>query len=106
MKVTNSNVINYLKSFRDTHDGMWHAKRIFCVDGFSMSVQVHDCAYCTPRNGLADEWYEAEIGFPSARPSDAIMKYCESPEDPTGTVYAYVPIRLIAEEIQRHGGFA
>lgn len=97
---------DYLASQRGDQEGIWFAKRITCADGFTMSVQVHSGAYCRPRNGVGPEWYEAEIGFPSERPSDAIMAYAEEPQHPTDTVYAYVPLELIDAEIARHGGIA
>ena len=96
----------YLTEQRGNQDGVWFAKRITCADGFSMSVQVHEGAYCSPRNGVGPMWSQAEIGFPSERPSEAIMTYAEEPDRPTDTVYAYVPLELIDAEIQAHGGFA
>lgn len=32
------------------------------------------------------------------------MEYCENPENPTDTVYGYVPIEVIEEIITKHGG--
>ena len=104
----------YLMAFRDaeglgfpeTEDGYRStlplAKRIQCVDGFSLSVQATHGAYCYPRENLGP-WYEVEVGFPSAEP-ELIMKYAEQPEKPTETVYGYVPIQLVAELIALHGG--
>ena len=84
----------------------WLAPRIECADGFSLSVQVHSGAYCRPRDGVGPVWYAAEIGFPSERPNDAVMAFAETPEDPTGTVYAYVPMNLIDALVAEHGGIA
>ena len=78
------------------------AKRITCVDGFSMSVQATHGAYCSPRRNLGP-WYEVEVGFPSAEP-ELIMQYAEQPEIPTETVYAYVPLETVEELIAMHGG--
>jgi hypothetical protein len=33
-----------------------------------------------------------------------LMPYAETPEDPTGTVYAYVPVELVTNVIVKHGG--
>lgn len=98
----------YLIGFRD-HRGYGHdgshfplAKRITCKDGFSLSVQATRGSYCSPRENLGP-WYEVEVGFPSAEP-ELIMSYAEQPEKPTETVYGYVPIELVEQLIELHGG--
>lgn len=78
------------------------AKRITCVDGFSLSVQATHGAYCSPRTNVGP-WYEVEVGYPSAAP-ELIGAYAESPESPTDTVYPYVPIELVEKLIALHGG--
>ena len=95
----------YLLSHRPDHvESIWYAPRINCADGFSLSVQVHEGAYCSPRDGIGPDWFQAEIGFPSARPTDEVMAYAEEPEDPTGTVYSYVPMEAIDRLVDEHGG--
>jgi hypothetical protein len=32
------------------------------------------------------------------------MQYCEDPQDPTGTVYGYVPVQVVTNVIVKHGG--
>ena len=94
-------ILDYMKANRNK-DHSWLTKRIECNDGFSISVQGSEFAYCKPREPDAD-YYEVECGFPSEKP-DLIMGYAERPEDPTGTVYGYVPINLVQELIDLHGG--
>ena len=89
----------------ESQNPYWPAERIKCVDGFSLSVQAHDGAYCVPRDGQAQSWELVEVGFPSEKP-EGIMQYCESPENPTETVYGYVPVELVEELIEHHGGQA
>lgn len=75
--------------------------RIECNDGFSMSVQGGQYAYSYPReNGSSFE--DMEIGFPSEF-EILIRGYAES-NDFTETVYPYVPVSLIIEVIEKHGG--
>ena len=77
--------------------------RIKCADGFTMSVQANEWTYCSPRiSGLG--FYDAyEVGYPSeAEP--LLMEYAEREDDPTGTVYAYVPVQVIVDVIAKHGG--
>ena len=78
-------------------------KRVVCADGFSMSVQANSGAYCEPREDNAVEYTEVEVGYPSKR-EDAIMKWVESPDRPTDTVYAYVPSTVVRGVINKHGG--
>ncbi len=81
-----------------------HVPQIVCADGFKMSVQASAYHYCYPRNSKGP-WSAVEIGFPSER-VEAFMPYIDGGEDdPTGTVYGYVPIDLVADAISDHGGF-
>lgn len=103
--------------------------RVICNDGFSISVQANECAYCLPRisQGLLDEklyfkgtfnfdrdvasgfidefipYVEVELGYPSEVEED-LLPYAEDESDPTNTVYGYVPIEIVDSMIQRHGG--
>ena len=73
-------------------------KTITCADGFRMSVQASASAYSTPRNNEGP--YEtAEIGFPSEEET-LIMEYAEDRNNPTNTVYAYVPSSVVALCVQ------
>ena len=76
---------------------------VVCKDGFSFSCQASQTNYCSPRVSSASHYTEVEIGFPSDRET-LIMEYCEDPEDPTGTVYGYVPSDLVRHLIDKHGG--
>ena len=100
----------YLLAHRPTidrfDDALWIAPRIKCADGFSLSVQVHPGAYCSPRDGFGPDWTEAEIGFPSEPPPPEIIAYAEEKDRPTDTVYAYVPMSLIDALVAQHGGIA
>lgn len=78
------------------------AKPIICTDGFNVSVQASKHHYCSPREYDA-EWSSVELGFPSAA-DDLIQGYAETPDEPTQTVYGYVPIDTVARLIIKHGG--
>jgi len=108
------NISDYLMAFRD-YDGNGHpegekgykssfplARRIACVDGFSMSVQATHGAYCSPRQNIGP-WYEVEVGFPSAKP-ELISQFAEQDKDYTKTVYPYVDIELVEKLVDLHGG--
>ena len=77
-------------------------KTLFCVDGFSMSVQADQGAYCTPRNDIGP-YTSVEIGYPSQR-EPALLDFAENPDDPTETVYGWVPSETVWEVILKHGG--
>lgn len=90
----------HLATKRYTHHGFDYkdnAPLLECSDGFSMSVQASWAHYCAPCNnvgpythvetwlcGTVPEWSEYGDG-----------------EDP----YARVPVELVAQVIDQHGGF-
>lgn len=49
----------YLTEQRGDQEQYWIAQRVTCADGFEMSVQVHEGAYCSPRNGVGPVWSQA-----------------------------------------------
>ena len=78
---------------------------IECADGFTISVQAHDFAYCTPRQNEGPHTH-MEGGFPSQWPGLELLGYMEGGEgtDPCETVYPYVPREVFEREFKRHGG--
>ena len=77
--------------------------RIYCKDGFNVSLQVGPGMYCAPRNGMGP-WFQVEIGFPSEG-DDRLTEYMEPmSEDPTENVYGYVPLEIVLEVFESHGG--
>ena len=79
---------------------------IFCEDGFEMSVQAGSGLYSAPRENLESGEYTAcEVSFPN-RKEELLMPYAEEdPETPTDSVYAYVPVEVIEQIIEKHGGW-
>ena len=76
---------------------------VVCADGFRMSVQAYEGAYCEPRINDAERYTEAEVGFPSQE-EPLLMQWAESPNRPTDTVYGWVPAQVIVNVIAKHGG--
>mgnify|MGYP003133973035 CR=1 FL=1 len=76
---------------------------VVCADGFSMSVQANGGAYCSPRVEGAERYESVEVGFPS-QPEMLLMAYADDKEDPTGTVYGWVPTQVVSLVIAKHGG--
>lgn len=104
-----SAILEYLEntfSMLELPDGFRYSEirpRLICADGFSMSVQGSRTHYCSPR---VDGWLysRVEVGYPSEK-AEELMPYAECPdEDPTGTVYGYVPIEIVDAVISKHGG--
>jgi len=77
-----------------------------CLDGFTMSVQASEFHHCTPReSGLPlSEYSTVEVGFPSERPEpwSEWEQYADAPEDPTETVYSWVPIDMVKALVESH----
>ena len=79
-------------------------KTVVCKDGFAMSVQASEFHHCHPKeNGIAMNYSSVEVGFPSKK-EDLILDWAEDRDDPTGTVYGYVPASIIIDVIEKHGG--
>jgi hypothetical protein len=83
---------------------------IKCEDGFTMSVQARDGAYCEPCEDYPPVPYtKVECGYPSSKPvTKELLEYAElcGTEDYCGTVYPYVPIAIVQAEFDAHGGIA
>ena len=78
-------------------------KTIVCADGFSMSVQANQGAYCEPRTDGAPRYEAVEVGFPSSC-EPLLMEWAEMPDAPTQTVYGWVPSERVSLVIAKHGG--
>ena len=74
-----------------------------CADGFTMSVQAHEGAYCSPRMDNAEKYTAVEVGFPS-REEPLLLDFAEDSDRPTKTVYGWVPAKVIVNVIAKHGG--
>jgi hypothetical protein len=76
--------------------------RVFCSDGYNVSIQAGGGKYCHPRDDHGP-YTEVELGFPSF--ADAMLDgYAEDPQRPTDTVYPYVPVGVVRDLIVKHGG--
>jgi hypothetical protein len=80
-------------------------KKVVCADGFTMSVQANENAYCSPRVNEATLYNEVEVGFPSEN-EPLIMPWAEDKKKPLETVYGYVPVGVVTNVIAKHGGVA
>ena len=78
-------------------------KKVICADGFFMSVQANENAYCSPRANHDGLYIEVEIGLPSAV-EPLIMPWAEDKNRPRETVYGYVPVGVVNNVIAKHGG--
>ena len=63
--------------------------------------------YSTPRSNYGP-YRQVEVGFPSPAPPESWREYCDGEFDdsPSDTVYGYIPIELVVEFINEHGGMA
>ena len=93
-----NNVSDFFKEAGETRN-----KRVVCADGFEMSVQAHQSAYCSPRIDNAEKYTSVEVGFPSEE-EPVLTDFAEEPDNPTGTVYGYVPVQIVTLVLAKHGG--
>jgi hypothetical protein len=82
-----------------------HVPQVVCADGFRMSVQASELHYCIPRDSIGP-YSAVEVGYPSER-VEAFMPYIDGADsEATNTVYGYVPLSIVADAIDAHGGLA
>jgi len=93
----------------DTEDGNNHFNcnrpRIFCKDGFSVSVQHSTYHYCNAYWNTEElhNYETVELGFPSEAVKQW-MKYAEDSKHPKKTVYSNVPLEEVEIVLNEHGG--
>lgn len=80
-------------------------KPVYCTNGVSLSVQASRLHYCFPKNNEGP-YTKVEVGFPSVKPPESWREYCVGDFDkkPCDTVYANVPLELVAEFVEQQGG--
>ena len=67
---------------------------------YELSIQASENHYCSPRENMQEVYDKVEIGFPNFIFSEEfINQYAEEPESPKDTVYGYVPMEELAQEI-------
>ena len=82
-----------------------HNPRITCKDGFTISVQARDSAYCTPREDYPSTPYtHVECGYPSSDPLTKDLREYAERANYTDTVYPYTPTEVVQAELDAHGG--
>jgi hypothetical protein len=84
----------------------FHIPRIYCKDGFNISIQVNNGNYCASENGTRTfglDWKLVEWGFPSSE-IDGEKYNAEDVSDTTDSVGGYVDIKLIDELCEQHDG--
>jgi hypothetical protein len=91
----------FKRGFASEH-GFRQVRPVKCADGLEFSAQASSTHYCTPRDSVGP-WVAVEIGFPTERVEE-FMEYAENPDDPTDTVYGYVPVEVVEAVINNHGG--
>tara|TARA_B100000123_G_C25704224_1_gene416757 strand:+ start:625 stop:939 length:315 start_codon:yes stop_codon:yes gene_type:complete len=78
-------------------------RRVVCNDGYSVSIQASRTNYCSPRVDDAFAYESVELGFPSSE-DYMILQYAENENQPTETVYGYVPVDDVYLLLTKHGG--
>lgn len=76
--------------------------KVVCNDGFSISIQASETHYCEPRQSKISNYKSVELGFPSAE-EELISDYAED-DDLTNTVYGWVPVEIVDQLLEKHGG--
>lgn len=98
------NVNEFLQATKHTGKGFKPRKRMYCADGWNVSVQAGDGMYSYPRSNDADEYHAVELGYPSAG-DERLREYADTEkEDMTQDVFGYVPVHVLQAIADDHGG--
>ena len=79
--------------------------RIYCKDGFNLSVQINSLSYSSSNNGyqkLGYTWKTCEFGYPSEN-DDILLKYSEDRCYDMITVGS-IPVKELQKVLDNHGG--
>lgn len=76
--------------------------RLVCKDGFKISIGASVFHHCDPCKNKAWPYKSVQLNFPSEL-DDLIGDYAQDPKE-MGNVYSYVPIDIVNELIEKHGG--
>ena len=106
--MTNMTVNEYLKKTLAFESfGVLKVQRrrpfVVCRDGYSVSIQAGQCHYSIPQRDGASLYSAVELGYPSVADS-LIAEYAETPDNLTGTIYGRVPVELVDQLLEKHGG--
>lgn len=91
-----------LKTIRD-YTFKQQAQRIHCGDGASISVQASHSHYCTPRDDEGP-YIQVEVGYPENVTGGMPDTWATHRDGEDSPIYSYVPIELVVDFIDAHGG--
>lgn len=96
-----NNIEEFLRKTQETESEFipFIRPRVKCADGYTVSIQASIGHYCAPRTNKTNDYTTVELGFPN-KEDDLIYKFREGSD----SVYGYVPIRIVNELLQKHGG--
>lgn len=83
----------------------FYSPHIICKDGFKISFQINNGAYCSTENGyrqLGHTFDKIEFGYPSEE-EELLAPYAECPDDICNTVGS-IPLTVAQQIVDKHGG--
>jgi len=105
MKTTIDTINEIFGKRKVTDDAAPKIKAISCKDGVSLSVQASRKHNCFPRTNKGP-YVSVEVGFPTIAPPQSWAPFCKGDFDkkPCDTVYFNVPLKMVADFVDTHGG--
>lgn len=103
--ITNTHYSDFHNEKMSYYNTFFYCPRIHCNDGFNISFQIHNGAYCSSENGyrtLGHTIKDVEFGYPS-RDEELLKKYAEDENCLTQTV-GCLPIEIAQQIVIKHGG--
>jgi hypothetical protein len=95
-----TNLNNWLKEEPYLHEYSKVHEHLVCNDGTTLSVQASGTHYCCPRVNNCKFYSEVEVYFVSSDVPKCWLKYGDNVDNP----FAYIPVVMVEEFIDSHGG--
>lgn len=96
-----------IENIKECYDrNLFYTPRIYCKDGFNISIQVHKGNYSASENGYREfglKWQTVEWGYPSKVLHNP-KRYCHETPGTAETVGVQTPIEVMDELLVSHGG--
>jgi hypothetical protein len=95
-----TNLNNWLKEAHYLYDYSKVRSNLVCNDGTTLSVQASQSHYCYPRVNDSVSYSEVEVFCVSTDIPKCWLKYGDNVDNP----FAYIPVVMVEEFIDSHGG--
>jgi hypothetical protein len=95
-----TNLNNWLKEATMVDDSCQIRKNLVCNDGTTLSVQASQFHWCSPRFNDSVSYSKVEVFYISSDVPKCWLEYGDNVDH----TFAYIPVVMVEEFIDSHGG--